>query len=836
MKRCGAIGFAISSSTMARLIARGKYIFAGEDKFYARGVSYGPFQPNSRGERYPEPERAAGDFALMRELGVNVVRTYVPPPDWMFELGAECGLKLMVGIPWPFHMAFLDSREMTRDIRKAVRTVVADTRRYGDAIFAYILGNEIRSDIVRWHGARRVSRFLNELYDIGKQVDSEGLFTYANYPSTEYIELNFLDLICFNVYLHKEPDYRRYLTHLMATSGDRPLVLSETGMDTIREGEEHQAGLLGWQSRAAFELGLSGFIVFAFTDEWHTGGAEITDWAFGLVTRERVRKRACSAVAQVFNSALPPPLARTPKVSIVVAAYNAQATLAACLSSLKELDYPDRETIVVDDGSTDSTADIAESAGVPVLRLEHRGLAAARNAGAQAASGEVIAFIDADAIADRNWLYHLVECMIRREAVAAGGPNFPPPATSATAAASAAAPGAPREVPSAEDRLAQLCGCNMAVEKSALDAIGGFDTAFIAAGDDVDLSWRLLERGGVLAYAPGAVVMHERRQTLSAYVDQQRSYGRGEGLLFRKYPKRRSDSVYGGGWLWPWQAGRRIYYGAFGRGLFQSIYPAAESWIAEAPLTFPWMAVSLVLIVAGVIDPVFGALGLVGMLCSLASAGVSAAIAPLDPRYPGVRTRATLAAFDLLGPLVRSFERVRGRSCLPAIDEAAADVPPKFSTHGWIKLPPVWGDSVSPVQRDILIEAMRAALIRRGLAVATSDGFEPFDLEIFMTPTLKIPLNAIAIEPGRIALRWRLRLDLLRVAAILGPVMLLLLATGQPWGIVFAVPGILALAWAARVVPRIRLIGGLLEAAASEAAASLRTPPTVVPTANAGVG
>ena len=812
---------------MARLVARGKYIFAGEDKFYARGVSYGTFRPNSRGEEYPEPERAAQDFALMRELGANVIRTYVPPPDWMFELAAESGLKLMVGIPWPSHMAFLDSREMSRDIRRTVRTAVTEMRQHREAIFAYTLGNEIRSDIVRWHGARRVSRFLAELYDIGKQVDSEGLFTYANYPSTEYLELNFLDLVCFNVYLHNEADYRRYLTHLMATSGDRPLVLSETGMDTIREGEEHQAKLLGWQSRAAFELGLSGFVVFAFTDEWYRGGAEITDWAFGLVTRDRVRKQAFSAVARVFSSAIPPPLARTPKVSVVVAAYNAQATLAACLSSLKRLDYPDYETIVVDDGSTDSTADIAEKAGVPVLRLEHRGLASARNVGVQAASGEVIAFIDADATADREWLYHLVECMVRGEPVAAGGPNFPPPAISSTAAASAAAPGAPREVPSAEDRLAQLCGCNMAIEKSALGTVGGFDPVFIAAGDDVDLSWRLVERGGVLAYAPGAVVMHQRRQTLGAYLDQQRSYGRGEAMLFRKYPKRRSDSVYGGGWLWPWQAGRRIYYGAFGRGLFQSIYPAAESWIAEAPLTFPWMAVSLVLIAAGVLDPVFGALGLVGMLCSLASAGVSAAIAPLDPRYSGVRTRATLAAFDLLGPLVRSFERVRGRSCLPAIDDAAADVPPKFSTHGWIKLPPVGGDSVSPIQRDILIQAMRAALIRRGLSVATSDGFEPFDLEIFMTPTLKIPLNAIAIEPGRIALRWRLRLDLSRVAAIFGPVILLLLATGQPWGIVFAVPGILALAWAARVVPRIRLIGGLLEAAASEAAARPQTPPPV---------
>ena len=79
---------------MNRLTVRGKYLYDGERKFFARGVSYGPFTPNSRGERYPEPERADADFALMRALGANLVRTYVPPPAWMFELrgqASNCG-------------------------------------------------------------------------------------------------------------------------------------------------------------------------------------------------------------------------------------------------------------------------------------------------------------------------------------------------------------------------------------------------------------------------------------------------------------------------------------------------------------------------------------------------------------------------------------------------------------------------------------------------------------------------------------------------------------------------------------------------------------------------
>jgi hypothetical protein len=156
---------------MGRLVVRGKYIYDGVDKFFARGVSYGPFAPNSRGERYPEPERADADFTLMRDLDANLVRTYVPPPSWMFELAIKHGLRLMVGMPWPFHMAFLDSREMMRDIRKTIREGVREMSQFAEAIFAYSLGNEIRSDIVRWHGPPATSRFLAELYEIGKLPD-----------------------------------------------------------------------------------------------------------------------------------------------------------------------------------------------------------------------------------------------------------------------------------------------------------------------------------------------------------------------------------------------------------------------------------------------------------------------------------------------------------------------------------------------------------------------------------------------------------------------------------------------------------------------------------------
>jgi glycosyl transferase family 2 len=802
---------------MARLIARGKYLFEGERKFYARGVSYGTFALNSRGEPFPEPERTDADFALMRELGANVVRTYEPPPPWMMEQAAKHGLKVMLGIPWASHLAFLDSREMTREIRNTIAGTIEAMREFREAIFAYTLGNEIRSDIVRWHGPRAISRFLAELRDLGKQADPEGLFTYANYPSTEYLDLADLDLLAFNVYLHREEDFRRYLTHLMALSAELPLVLSETGMDTIREGEESQADLLGWQSRAAFELGLSGFVVFAFTDEWFRGGSEITDWAFGLVSRERTPKLAFRVVAEVFNGELPPPLEIAPKASVVVAAYNAGQTLGACLASVADLNYPDYETIVVDDGSTDSTASIAEAAGVRVIRRDHRGLGAARNAGADAARGEIVAFIDADACADRNWLYHLVETVVRRKCPA-GGPNFPPAAGSPMAALIAAAPGPPREVPLGDDSLAQLCGCNMAIEKAALKKLGGFDPMFTRAGDDVDLSWRLRDAGTTLAYAPGAIVIHQRRASLDAYLSQQRGYGAGEGLLMRKHPLHpaAADGVYGGGGslMAALFGSGRIYYGAFGRGLFQSLYPARSvEPVLQVPLSIQWLGVAAILIVAGVFGSPLGFLGFTALAISLACAAAAAMAAPLDRAHSGPRARVTLVGLCLLGPLVRSIERERVRWRFEP-GPTAPRPGRALQMRGAIVLVAEEGTSIAAKP---ILDNLRAALVRRGLTVAPSDGFQPYDLQIRLPPAIRVPINALDEGTRRLTLRWRLSLargPLAIGACVLA--ILLLIAGFSPPDVVFVIAAA-ACAFLAFAASRVTLIPAILRACADQA-------------------
>src|SRR5207253_389114 len=109
--------------------------------------------------------------------------------------------------------------------------------------FCYIIGNEIPASIVRWHGRRRVEKFIERSYRIAKEEDPDALVTYVNYPSTEYLRLPFLDFFCFNVYLESRDSFEDYLSRLHSLSEDRPAPLTEIGLASLRGGEAPQATL-----------------------------------------------------------------------------------------------------------------------------------------------------------------------------------------------------------------------------------------------------------------------------------------------------------------------------------------------------------------------------------------------------------------------------------------------------------------------------------------------------------------------------------------------------------------------------------------------------------------
>src|SRR5262245_6204350 len=174
------VPFSFSLSKGIRPRAEGKFIFVGDAKLHVRGVTYGPFRPDESGSEYHDLASVERDFAQMAANGINAVRTYTVPPRWFLDAAQRHGLWVMVGLPWEQHVTFLDNKGLARDIQRRVCAGVRACARH-PAVLCYTIGNEIPAPIVRWHGRRRVERFLEELYWAAKAEDPEALFTYVNY-------------------------------------------------------------------------------------------------------------------------------------------------------------------------------------------------------------------------------------------------------------------------------------------------------------------------------------------------------------------------------------------------------------------------------------------------------------------------------------------------------------------------------------------------------------------------------------------------------------------------------------------------------------------------------
>src|SRR5438046_2476041 len=414
------------TTVVGRPTVRGKFLFLGGEKFWVRGISYGTFYMDENRQERLVPDPVGKDFSEMAARGVNVMGSATSPPPWPLDTAVKHGLRVMIGLNWGEHMAFLDEPGRIAEIEERIRTWIRSCAGH-PAVFCYIIGNEIPAAIVRWHGRQRVEKFIERLYRVAKEEDPYALVTYVNYPSTEYLRLPFLDFVAFNVYLESPRAFEDYLARIHSLSDDRPVLLSEIGLDSLRNGEGSQAAMLDWQVRAALRVGCSGVIVFAWTDEWYHGKYPVEDWAFGLATRDRTPKPALETVTRAFAESPFPSDKRWPRVSVVVSSLNGGATIRDTLTGLEQLDYPDYEVILVNDGSTDATPVIASEYEVRLITTKNQGLSAGRNVGIRAATGEIVAFIDDDAYPEIHWLRFLALALMEGKAVGVGGPNLPPP-------------------------------------------------------------------------------------------------------------------------------------------------------------------------------------------------------------------------------------------------------------------------------------------------------------------------------------------------------------------------------------------------------------------------
>jgi len=794
---------------------RGKFLFVGDEKLYVRGVTYGAFTPDAEGNEYHDLATVERDFALMAANGINAVRIpHTTPPRALLDIASQYGLRVMVGLSAEQYIGYLIDRPPgAPDVEALIRNRVRACAGH-PALLCYALGNEIPALMARWLGRRKVERYLERLYRIVKREDPEGLVTYVNYPTTEYLRLPFLDFVCFNVYLESQERFEAYLARLQNIAGDRPLFMSELGLDAVRNGEGGQARSLDWQVRTAFAAGCGGVFVFAWTDEWYRHGHDVEDWAFGLTRADRSPKPALETVREAFAETPFAPSLPWPRISVVVCSCNGGRTIRDACEGLRRLDYPDYEVIVVDDGSNDDTAAIAGQYDVRLIRTPNRGLSSARNTGLAAATGEIVAYLDDDAYPDPHWLTYLAATFLSTSHVGVGGPNIAPAGDGPIAECVARAPGGPVHVLVTDREAEHIPGCNMAFRTAFLEAVGGFDSRFRSAGDDVDVCWRLQDRGWTLGFHPAAVVWHHRRNSVRTYWRQQIGYGRAEAMLERKWPEKYNDvghvrwtgRMYGSGlpYILGWRRAR-VYHGVWGAAPFQSLYEPAPTLLASLPQMPEWHLMTGTLAGIATLSVAWSPLRLAVPLClaAILPSVAQACLGGSRARFPAtLRGKARLARRVLTAALhfIQPIARLRGR-----IQEGLTPWRrrcPRRPGPLWPVTAAVWSEHW--LDQDQRLRAMETDLRADGVCVLRGARDARWDLEVrggfFGAARLLMGVEEHAGGKQLIRVRWW------PVLPAAGPLLTLVFAVltrgalGDQARVAAAVLGLGALLSAARVV------------------------------------
>jgi len=314
----------------------GKSFFINGSLCFLKTVTYGPFPPEA-------PHDIHTDFPKIAKIGFNTVRTYALPDDEMLTAAAENDLHLIPTLPWAHGCDFITDTSLLDHAQQKLTQWLTEYQEH-PGLGALLIGNEIPSDMVRWMGPTTVRAALDSLILLAKKIAPHLPVAYSSFPTTEYLEPQYADFTAFNLYLEDPAKIDEYLPRLHHIAGDRPVFLTEFGLDTQSHTEEEQATLLPIALEKSHLAGLAGFTAYP---------------------------------------------AQPPKISVIICTRNGASRVASCLKAAKALDYPDYEVLVINDGSTDKTQTILdETDGILAHHLAPCGLSAARNYGAQQASGE----------------------------------------------------------------------------------------------------------------------------------------------------------------------------------------------------------------------------------------------------------------------------------------------------------------------------------------------------------------------------------------------------------------------------------------------------------------
>ena len=230
----------------ARVRVGGKFLFLGRDKFYVRGITYGPFRPEAGGCEYHDPQTVERDFQLMAANRINTVRTYTVPPAWLLDLAQQNGLRVMVGLPWEQHITFLDEWDRADNLERRIRASVRALNRH-PALLAYTIGNEIPAP----SGKEAVSR----TYGVAYRTDVIDVRVRCNGGEVEYmIKMNAGDALVYSWEVPGVTDPQAFLTEFHGHRAGR----RARRLDVLRErprpeGERLARRALAGHSRLVLE-------------------------------------------------------------------------------------------------------------------------------------------------------------------------------------------------------------------------------------------------------------------------------------------------------------------------------------------------------------------------------------------------------------------------------------------------------------------------------------------------------------------------------------------------------------------------------------------------------
>ena len=312
------------------------------EAFLVKGIHYGPWRPGTgpaKGYPYPANDLIDDDFTLIRQTHANTVLIFDPPAR-VLDLADQHGLKVLYcfSLDW-WTLGGPQQASIRRDIAETVESL-----HNKPALMGWLLGNEIPLEALHQRGDETLTQGLHDLYAAVKAADPWHPVSFANTVMGKHLDVGFLDFISFNLYPTWPPEvvahgYGPYVSEVLRPlAANKPLLLSEFGVNSIEAGQDGQARLLRESWQGLVEAGEAGGVVFEFADEWwknYNNPIRPGNWwfrepspddelkhdadpeeSYGIVTSDREPKPAYATVATMF--AEPSPVFARQLASVVV--------------------------------------------------------------------------------------------------------------------------------------------------------------------------------------------------------------------------------------------------------------------------------------------------------------------------------------------------------------------------------------------------------------------------------------------------------------------------------------------------------------------------------------